>query len=261
MNHEPFELQVAAHALGALDGADLASFEAHLAQGCSRCEAVLRDYREALAALARAEPPAPPPARIREELMGRLETARRPRALAERPGWPRLRWALAAAAGVVVASGATAAFVAQWYQARLDQVSLEAGATRDRLTREQAALRERLAAYEGLVELIREPGTRVVTLRGLGPSSEAVGRLVWHERAGGQLIVAKLPPAPAGKAYELWTIARGKPRPAGVFQVDAAGGAVHRVAPTDGPVDVFAVTLEPAGGVPTPTGPIVLASR
>jgi anti-sigma-K factor RskA len=34
------------------------------------------------------------------------------------------------------------------------------------------------------------------------------------------------------------------------------------VAPVDdGPVKVFAVTLEPAGGVPAPTGPMVLASK
>jgi anti-sigma-K factor RskA len=30
--------------------------------------------------------------------------------------------------------------------------------------------------------------------------------------------------------------------------------------PEGRPVDVFAVTIEPAGGVPAPTGPIVLAS-
>ena len=64
----------------------------------------------------------------------------------------------------------------------------------------------------------------------------------------------------AGKVYELWTISAGQPRPAGVFTVDASGRATHPVAPTRAPVDVFAVTLEPEGGVPAPTGPIVLAS-
>jgi len=256
MNHEPFELQVAAYALGALDAADLATFEAHLGQGCPRCEAALRDYGETLAALAREEPPARPPARVRDQLMQRLSATQRPPAPARRLGW-----ALAAAAAVVVASGTTAALVAQRYQAQLDRVALEASTGRDRFAREQAALQERLAAYEGLVELIRAPGTRVVPLQGAAAGSEAMGRLVWHDRAGGHLIVAKLPPAPAGKTYELWTITGGKPSPAGVFQVDATGGAVHRVAPTEAPVDVFAVTLEPAGGVPAPTGPIVLASR
>jgi anti-sigma-K factor RskA len=72
--------------------------------------------------------------------------------------------------------------------------------------------------------------------------------------------VAKLPPAPEGKTYELWTITGGKPSPAGVFQVDAAGQASHKVPPGGGPVEVFAITLEPLGGVAAPTGSIVLAS-
>ena len=74
------------------------------------------------------------------------------------------------------------------------------------------------------------------------------------------MLITKLPPAPAGKAYEMWTIAGGTPTAAGVFQVDASGQAIHRVPPGAGPVDVFAVTLEPESGVPAPTGPIVLAS-
>src|SRR5207237_8693319 len=74
--------------------------------------------------------------------------------------------------------------------------------------------------------------------------------------------VANLPPPPPSKAYELWTIGEGAPRPAGVFRVDAEGRATHRVEPVEGgkPVKVFAVTLEPEGGVPAPTGPMVLAS-
>jgi hypothetical protein len=45
-----------------------------------------------------------------------------------------------------------------------------------------------------------------------------------------------------------------------VIQVDASGQAIHRVPPGTGPVDVFAITLEPEAGVASPTGPIVLAS-
>ena len=88
-----------------------------------------------------------------------------------------------------------------------------------------------------------------------------MGRLIWHETAGGQLFVANLPPAPAGKAYEMWTLGGPAPQPAGVFQVDASGRALHRLQPAGGPATTFAVTLEPEAGVPAPTGPIVLASR
>jgi len=111
-----------------------------------------------------------------------------------------------------------------------------------------------------VIDLLRDPATRVVALRAAGVNAEAWGRLIWHEASGGYLLVANVPAAPTGKVYELWTISGGQPRPAGVFTVDASGRATHPVAPTRAPVEVFAVTLEPAGGVPAPTGPVVLAS-
>jgi hypothetical protein len=136
----------------------------------------------------------------------------------------------------------------------------EIAAARVRLQREEAALREQSAVYRGAVELLRDPATRVVELRGAGPSPEAAGRMIWNDASGGQLFVANLPAAPTGKAYELWTLGGPAPRPAGVFQVDASGRATHRVE-ASGPAAKFAVTLEPEAGVQAPTGPIVLASR
>ena len=69
-------------------------------------------------------------------------------------------------------------------------------------------------------------------------------------------------PVAGRKTYELWAITGGTPRPAGLFGVDAKGAGGLRIepAPEGRPVDVFAITIEPAGGVPAPTGPIVLAS-
>jgi anti-sigma-K factor RskA len=85
--------------------------------------------------------------------------------------------------------------------------------------------------------------------------------VIWNEQSGGQLFVANLPPAPAGKTYELWTLGGPAPQPAGLFQVDATGRGTHRVEAPAGPTPKFAVSLEPETGVPAPTGPIVLASR
>jgi hypothetical protein len=155
----------------------------------------------------------------------------------------------------------TGGLVASRYEARLGQMARETAAVRARLQRDEAALREQVAQYRGAVELLRDPATRVVDLQGAGPSPEATGRMIWHEQAGGQLFVANLPPAPAGQAYELWTLGGAAPQPAGLFQVDASGRATHRVQATGVPGATFAVTLEPAAGVPAPTGPIVLASR
>ena len=104
--------------------------------------------------------------------------------------------------------------------------------------------------------------TRVASLAGLQAAPAAQGRIVWHAGRGEAVFVASgLAAAPAGKAYELWIIARATPVPAGVFQVDAQGRVVFRL-PAGlelRGVKTFAVTVEPAAGVPAPTGAMVLA--
>ena len=255
--HDAFDALAASYALGALDGAELAEFERHLREGCPHCAATLRESEETLAALARSTPPAVPPPQVREALLSRVAASPRARS-SPRASW--LRWAVGTAAAVVAVAAFTGAYVAARYEARLGQMARETFALRQRLEKNEAALRDELALYAGAVDLLRDPATRVVTLRGAGPSPDALGRLIWNEVSGGHLFVAKLPPAPAGKVYELWTLGGKTPRPAGLFTVDASGNASHRVTATDRPVDVFAVTLEPEGGAQAPTGPIVLAS-
>jgi anti-sigma-K factor RskA len=88
--------------------------------------------------------------------------------------------------------------------------------------------------------------------------------MIWQPTEGGLLVAAGLPPAPAGKTYQLWAIAgQNAPVSAGVFEVDPKGSASLRVPKLAGvdKVDVFAVTLEPAGGLPAPSGPMVLAGK
>jgi hypothetical protein len=139
MTHEPFEELIAVYAVGALDGEDLARLRAHLAAGCARCEAALRDAHEDLA---RAVAPVPPPPHVRDALLARVTTGSAP--ARRRPPW--LPWALATAAAVVVGAAFTGAFVAIRYEARLGQMAREVSAAREQLRREAAAL-----------ELLRDP--------------------------------------------------------------------------------------------------------
>lgn len=260
-SHETFEELASVYAVGGLDGDDVIEFEAHLAEGCDRCARLLRDSGEALALVALAETRVVPPARVKAALLARVAAASARSAPGTRSRASWVPWAAATAAAAAIAALLTGGFVATRYEAQLGRMARETSIVRERLQREEAALREQVAVYGHAVELLREPATRVVDLRGTGPSPEAMGRLIWHETAGGQLFVANLPPAPAGKAYEMWTLGGPAPRPAGVFQVDASGRGLHRLEPAGGPATTFAVTLEPEAGVPAPTGPIVLASR
>jgi anti-sigma-K factor RskA len=262
MNHEPYDTLAATYAVGALDGQDRVEFERHLAGGCDVCEATLRESAEALATLARSRPPMIPPPAVKEELMRRIAATTPARLDASRPRPRPLVWAAGAVAAVIAVAAFTGTYVAARYEAQLGVMARESAALRAKVEREETALREQVAVYRNAADLLRDPQTQVVTLRGLGPSPGATGRVIWHPVNGGYVFVANLPSAPAGKAYELWTIGDAAPQPAGVFQVDASGRGTHRIAPVKGgkPVKVFAVTLETEAGVPQPEGPMVLAS-
>ncbi|MGH7347606.1 MAG: anti-sigma factor domain-containing protein, partial [Candidatus Rokuibacteriota bacterium] len=215
-----------------------------------------------LAALARSRPPMIPPPAVKDELMRRI--AATPPAPGRRGGSrPRpFVWAMGTVAAAIAAAAFTGTYVATRYEAQLGVMARESAALRARIEREEAALREQVAVYQNAAELLRDPQAQVVTLRGLGPSPAATGRVIWHPVDGGYVFVANLPAAPPGKAYEMWTIGDAAPEPAGLFQVDASGRGALRIAPVkDGkPVKVFAVTLETEAGVQQPQGPMVLAS-
>ena len=84
------------------------------------------------------------------------------------------------------------------------------------------------------------------------------GRRQWHFQAFG------LKPPAAGKTYELWFVTPDMRKlPAGTFDPDARGNASLTVAvpPGEEMLALAAVTDEPAGGVPQPTGQFQLVGN
>jgi anti-sigma-K factor RskA len=296
MSHEPFAELASAYALGALDGDDRVRFEAHLSAGCPPCEAALRDYAEVLGGLGTDVTPVAPPPAVRARLLERVAAdagpARRepvsqaappaspappaapapparpavvrpaPPARPAAPARSGLGWPLAWAATV-----AAAAAVVFYLWTTVGDLRREMAVREAQL----AALRVRLAALAGetarqqeQLALLRAPETHVVALAGQPASPEAHGRMWWNGQSRrGLFVTSGLPPAPADKTYQLWVISEGKPISAGVFAVDAAGTGVLPVGPIAGAVraDAFAVTLEPAGGLPAPSGSMYLVGK
>jgi hypothetical protein len=105
-----------------------------------------------------------------------------------------------------------------------------------------------------LMAMLEQPGARAIHLDPMpGETMRAVA--VYDPTQKKALVVATSLGAPSGKDYELWVL-RGSaaPQPAGMFR-SAGGLVVAEVDPTllgETP-DAFAVSLEPAGGSPTPT--------
>jgi anti-sigma-K factor RskA len=259
MNRDEIAELAAGYALGALDADDRARFDALLASGDAEATAALRDFEGAVAGLAAESVEAPPPA-VKAALMARIEGRSREavaRTLSSVKPSPSGR-----SAWTLVLSGAMAAGIAAIAVGWVVSTAYDRRVTQ--LAQETAALKQELERQQSLVALLRDPATKVVALSGLEPAPGARARMLWHETAGGLLVAQGLPPAPEGKAYELWAIAgKNAPVPAGVFTVDAKGVGSVRVEPirVAGAVDTFAVTLEPAAGVPAPTGAMYLAGK
>lgn len=177
-----------------------------------------------------------------------------------------IRPLLALAAIVVVAAGIAAGGVQIWRLAR-ERAALQAavGARVGTLASRVAALRAQLAARDSLIATLTGPQTRVIDLATYtvqGPRA----RLFWDQRTNQWTMFAQhLRPPDPGRTYQLWLIARGHPAPisAGTFAPDASGSVVmhaHYDMPP-GTLQRVAVTQEPAGGVPFPTGAVVVAGQ
>ena len=267
--HSPrFEEMLPAYALGALDGEDLRELESHLEAGCPECEDLLVLWQGDVEALAAAAPPLAPADTTRARLLRSLEAEAPPAPAksADSAGASRARglpaWlGLAAAALLVVAAWG-------WIErGRLSGQVEELTAERDRLAQRAEGLDRQLgqaqteaARLAQTLQTVAAPGGRAIVLAGLDPAPGASGRTFVDPSAGRAVFTAShLPALPAGKTYQLWFIpADGKPVSAGVFATDAQGAAtleVERIAPD---IQLWAVTIEPAGGLPQPTGAMVL---
>ena len=129
--------------------------------------------------------------------------------------------------------------------------------------REAEQVRDALARQRGVIEVLTAPGLNIEYLRRAKRGVEAQGHVLWNERRKTWLFYAfGLPQPPAGKEYQVWFMTeREGPVSAGLFVPDQTGtGSVLAAPPSKlfGKITATAVTLEPAGGLPKPSGEMYL---
>jgi anti-sigma-K factor RskA len=135
----------------------------------------------------------------------------------------------------------------------------------DRLTRENQILQD---AFDGLV-----PGgterlsiARLAIIRPTAGSAQGViGASVWSPAdQRGLLVLENLPALPPNQTYQLWLIDPKLPAPmsGGVLPTTASGGIriEYSTQSRVGSIERFAISIEPRGGVVSPTGKFVLTS-
>jgi anti-sigma-K factor RskA len=168
-----------------------------------------------------------------------------------------LGWLAAAAALAAVVSGALA------WSARSENARLrgELAAAQERaaaLDRQIVALQATAVSAQQTAAVLRAADLGRVELAGQTGAREASGRILWSASQGVVFVATHLPPLPPGRVYQLWVVA-DKPHSAGVVVPDAAGelNMISREPVAVRP-KAFALTLEPEGGRPAPTGPMLL---
>ena len=250
MHSDRHEELLSLAALGVPLADDAADYERLLEERCSVCEGLLPELREAASALgATASPRRPRPA-LRAELIAALGPARRPGP------------AFSFSAGWAFAAAAAALFVMIGLDdARLRRQREELRARNSELAQSVDATRSELARRELRARVLESDDVRMLFLGGHGPQPGARAKVFWSPAAKrGVLVAANLEPLPPDRQYQLWVFVDGKPVDAGVFDVDPSGNTLFESKDLSAvrTAENFAVTVEPRGGLPQPSGPIVL---
>lgn len=248
-------------ALDALDGDELAAFEAHLDE-CAQCRTEVDELQSALSELPAAE--VAPPAALRASVLAEIDSVDQEDASPGRAPLRSIPRSAAAGSGPIGSgssdtTGAAAERAAAGRGGRAWWIGAAAAAvvaivvgvgvvsfgSSDSVNDEVAAVLELPDATT--VSLVGDSGAMTVTY------SPSTGRAALTGDGLGQV--------PAGSTYQLWAISGETPRDAGVFAPDDDGAVEVPVDITDIDADAWAVTVEPAGGSSAPTGDIVMVGE
>lgn len=278
MEHEPLKELIALAALDRLEPEERAALDAHLALGCDECERDLRSFQGALGAWVCSESDEGDVGAVWRRLENRLAAVAPkadPQARSERNvlGGERRRIARwRAGAGMAVAAALAFLIVAVDFGSQLahrdqhshHQIALLRRRVQamqkelDNADHQISSLRIELDVRSHLTRAMLSPDVHVIRLEPLAPAPQAAGIVTLSQAARTAAFqAAGLPPVPPDRIYELWWIgSRSGPLKAGLFRVSPLGDAsILATMPPEGEkLLASAVTLEPAGGVPKPTG-------
>lgn len=253
LHSEEFEDLAAGHAVGALETNEVARFSRHC-QRCDVCSRLVAEHVAVVSVLPRAldDMPTSPP--IKERLMEQVRreaAAAAPRLAPSKPDSvvrlerraprPRVAWALSVAASLILMLGV--------------------GAWNLQLQRELANVRARGAEQAEVLRALAAGG-RAWKMTPSPQSSGATGLVVLDPNTSQLIVHAEgLPALPSDRAYEAWVLRDGAMKPAGLVAPGNSGTFTLRLNANPQVVRAVALSLEPAAGTESPTGPVMLITE
>jgi anti-sigma-K factor RskA len=205
-----------------------------------------------IAVLSSSETPSPA---VKERLMDTVAASKKP-APTRQMTWYRF----AAAASVIFILMSIGLFF--YSQNLTDQVESQSEVIADQQTTIER-LESEVERKEELLTILEARDVDLVIMDGMADMSpNGYGKVVWDKVGGRALLqVANIPSVPIDKDYQLWFIVNGQPISAGVFAVDdPAKDNFFKIEQLQSSAaeGAFAITMEPKGGMPQPTGDMYL---
>jgi hypothetical protein len=250
---------------------------------CEECRTELDAMRATAASLAFAAPPvvdaqAESRGGIRSRLMLRATAEAQARRLANPPlvfpksapapapaelpmrtKWRWVEWLAAAASLLLVATlGLLAYSFAE--QRRLSETLASETSQVILARRASDSLAALVATRDSLIAGITGRNVSVMTLTSAS-APDAVARMFWDRTRNSWMLIARnMPALGAGRTYQIWLVTPKAKISAGTF--DPASGEMMKTMmyPLADSLMAIAVTEEPAGGMPQPTGTVVMSS-
>lgn len=257
--HEDIWDQLTGYALGELSAEARGRVKSHLA-GCAECATEARELSAGVDAIALSIPPLAPPPAAKARVLAALGSRTVPPSVPKgpvdsivssrgiSPAW------LAAAAMIVLVLGGML-FLSQERAARLLDERRSADAETARLTGEAAAIGMQA---DRVVAILTAPDLRRIDLQGFDASRDATACAYWSGTRGLLIVADHLPVPPPGRVYQVWLIGAGAPGPVSAGLIDGQSGRGMLIVPAPSGVSgrsvTVAVTDEPDGGLPAPSG-------
>lgn len=268
--HDTIGAMLDEYALGQLSPDDRRDVESHVRE-CDACAADLRELSIVMEGIAHSvDPVAPPPALRRRVLSSLASQPQEPRRTPAdsnvvamptvgvkirrgvHPGW------LAAAAVLILGLAAALYSSSETRRLLVDEVQEAQAASVD--------LQRRIELYaeqaDLAVAILTASDMQPIAMSGKANATATTARAYWSPTRGLLIVANDLPMPPPGRIYQVWVIGGGKPISAGLLGDQGAGRGMLIVPPPSGVAPgtvTVAVTDEPPGGLPAPSGDIRLA--
>lgn len=180
-------------------------------------------------------------------------------------------WTFKAAAAILLAGMLGLLLYAQQQTTLVDQQDTQISVLQSELEQRSellTRLETELERKEELLAILESRAVNLILMAGQETNPDGYGKIIWdpeNERA--LLQVANLPEPAEDKDYQLWLIKdQQSPVSAGIFSFEQSSSDLfYKIDQlNESPSDVsntFAVTLEPKGGAPQPTGSMYLLGQ